>query len=186
MRRIVLAGLLLAAATVLTVLVGEGLGLEIESVALLGVTAGAIVVLVPDQTPSRRIAAFALGFVAAVVGYLFRAAVTPDTATGRAIAAGLIVLLCVGVVAVSVGRLPLWSALLGSASFAGAYEFTYDQAPTRVLDTSISSATALLLCVAVGFLVASLSTAQPTRSSKPDHDADPDATPINDMMETSK
>lgn len=186
MRKTILAGLSLVAATALTVFVGEGLHLEVEAVAVLGVAAGAIVVLVPDQTASRRLAAFALGFVAAFVGYLFRAAITPDTATGRAAAAGVIVLLCVGVVAISMGRLPLWAALLGGASVAGAYEFTYAQAPTRVLDTSVSSATALLLCVAVGFLVTTLATgAKPSTPVAASPPAD-DQTPLDDMMETSK
>src|SRR5687767_222945 len=118
MRRTLLAGLLLVLFTGLTIFVGEALDLEVESVALLGVATGAIVALVPDQTVSRRLAAFALGFVAAYVGYLVRAAVTPDTSAGRAVAAAFIVLLCVGVFAISVGRLPLWAALLGGASLA--------------------------------------------------------------------
>ena len=120
MRRTLLAGLLLVVATGLTVLIGEALALEVEAVALLGVAAGAIVALVPDQTATRRLAAFALGVLAAYVGYLVRAAVTPDTSAGRAVAAAFIVLLCVGVFAISMGRLPLWSALLGSASLFGA------------------------------------------------------------------
>lgn len=190
MRRTLLAGLLLVVATGLTVLVGEALDLEVEAVALLGVAVGAVVALVPDQTASRRLAAFALGVLAAYVGYLVRAAVTPDTSAGRAVAASFIVLLCVGVFAISGGRLPLWSALLGSASLAGAYEFTYTQAATRVLDTSVSSATALLLCVAVGFLVAV--TTQSTARSDDAADSSPRAsdgeheTSFDDMMETSK
>jgi hypothetical protein len=159
------------------------------------VAAGAIVGLVPDQTVSRRLAAFALGLLAAYVGYLVRAAVTPDTSAGRAVAAAFIVLLCVGVYAISGGRLPLWSALLGSASLAGAYEFTYTQAATRVLDTSVSSATALMLCVAVGFLVAT--TAQPgPRNPGSATGESPETEPpardesrsarLDDMMETSK
>lgn len=185
MHRTILAGLLLVLATGLTVWVGEGLGLEVESVALLGVAAGAIVALVPDATLARRLASFMLGFVAAFVGYLVRAALTPDTAGGRAVAASLIVLLCVGVVAISVGRLPLWSALLGSASLAGAYEFTYAQAPTRVLDTSVSGATALLLCVAVGFLV-SAATTDPRPQAAEAESAEDAPTPLDDMMETNK
>lgn len=185
MRRTILAGLMLVVATVLTVIVGEGLGLEIESVALLGVATGAVVALVPDQSVSRRLAAFAVGFVAAFAGYLFRAAVTPDTSSGRAIFAGFVVLLCVGLVAISAGRLPFWSALVGAASLAGAYEFTYAQAPTRVLDTAVSSATALLLCVGVGFMVAALLTPRDDGPSAAQPKSG-DATPLNDMMETSK
>lgn len=185
MRRTILAGLILVAATVLAVIVGEGLDLNVESVALLGIAAGAIVGLVPDQNLSRRLAAFLLGFVACFVGYLFRAAILPDTSNGRAFAAGTIVLLCVGVVVISVGRLPLWGALLGAASLAGAYEYTYAQAPTRVLDTSVSSATTLLLCAGVGFLVTALMPPAGDATTEGSRDTD-DQTPINDMMETSK
>jgi hypothetical protein len=194
MRRTLLAGLVLVIATGLTVLVGEFLDLEVEAVALLGVASGAIVGLVPDQNASRRLAAYVLGFVAAYVGFLVRAAATPDTSAGRAVFAAFVVALCVGAFAISGGRLPLWSALLGSASFAGAYEFTYTQAATRVLDTSVTSATALLLCVAVGFVVAATSQPAPRavasereRDDKPTNDADGQHTnPIDDMMETSK
>lgn len=195
MRRTLLAGVLLAIATGLTVLVGEALDLEVEAVALLGVATGAIVGLVPDQTVSRRLAAFALGLVAAYVGYVARAALTPDTSAGRAVAAAFIVLLCVGVYAISGGRLPLWSALLGSASLAGAYEYTYTQAATRVLDTSVSSATALMLCVAVGFLVATVAQPGPrdpgaatgeSNGTEPPARDQEQAARLDDMMETTK
>lgn len=185
MRRTIFAGLILAAATVVTMMIGAVLDLEIESVALLGLTAGAIISLVPDASPGRRVAAFVLGFAAALLGYLVRAALMPDTSTGRAIAAGVVVLLCVGVVAISMGRLPLWATLLGTASLVGAYEITYSEAPPRVLDTSVSSSTALLLCVAVGFLATTVTSAGPTRRDVPASE-DADATPINDMMEASK
>lgn len=185
MRRTILAGLILVLVTGLTVLIGESLGLDVQSVALLGVATGAVVGLVPDQTTSRRLASFAVGFAAAFVGYLFRAAVTPDTAGGRAVVAAVVVALCVGVVAISAGRLPLWSALLGGASLAGAYEFTYSQAPTRVLDTSVSSATTLLLCVAVGFLVTAV-VADPTPPRVPGPPSADDPTPLDEMMETNK
>lgn len=156
MRTTMLSGLLLAAAAFLTILVGEALDLDIESTALLGVAAGAVVVLVPDASVGRRLAGFALGVVVTVIGYFVRAAVLPDTSSGRAVFAFLVIALCVGVVALSVGKLPFWSALLGAAVFAGAFETTYDAAPPRVLDNSISTLTALGLCIAVGFLAAGL------------------------------
>ncbi|EON23567.1 hypothetical protein CF8_2518 [Nocardioides sp. CF8] len=178
--------MLLAASTGLTIIVGETFDLELEAVALLGMTAGAIVALVPDATPPRRLGAYALGFVAGLVSYLVRAGLMPDTSTGRAGAAFLAVLLCVGLVALSAGRLPLWAALLGAGSFAGAYEFTYAAAPPQVLDTSISTGTALGLCVAVGFLVTAWlsDTAEP---SPPTRDAEDESrTRIDDTMEIAK
>ena len=143
MRRTLLGGLLLVAAAFFTVLVGGWLDLELDAVAVLGVAAGAVVALVPDATAGRRLAGFALGVVAAVLGYYVRAALTPDTSMGRAVFAALVVALCVVVAAASVGRLPLWSALLGAGTFAGSFESTYSSAVPRVVDLSIGALTTL-------------------------------------------
>lgn len=156
MRKTMLAGLLLAVAAVVVVWLSAVFGLELESVALLGAALGAVVALVPDGSPATRLGGFAAGFVAAWIGYVLRAAVLPDTAGGRAVAVGLVVLLCVGATAATVNRLPLWSTLLGTAALSGAYEFTYAAAPPEVMDTSVSTATTLLFNVAVGFLAAAL------------------------------
>ncbi len=156
MRKTLLAGLLLAVAAVVVVWVSAVFGLELESVALLGAALGAVVALVPDRSPAARLGGFAAGFVAAWLGYILRAAVLPDTAGGRAVAVGLVVLLCVGATAVSMNRLPLWSTLLGTAALSGAYEFTFAAAPPEVMSTSMSTATTLLFNVAVGFLAAAL------------------------------
>ena len=156
MRRTLVAGLVLAVAAVLVVLVSSGLDLELESVALLGGALGAVVALVPDRSALARLGGFAGGFVAAWIGYVVRAAMLPDTAGGRAVAVGLVVLLCVGITAVSMDRLPLWTTLLGTAALTGAYEFTYAAAPPELATTSVSTATTLLFNVAVGFLAAAL------------------------------
>ena len=156
MRKTLVAGLVLAVAAVLVVLVSSALDLELESVALLGAALGAVVALVPDRTPLVRLGGFAAGFVAAWIGYVVRAALLPDSAGGRAVAVGLVVLLCVGITAVSMDRLPLWTTLLGTAALAGAYEFTYAAAPPEFASTSVSTATTLLFNVAVGFLAAAL------------------------------
>ena len=154
MRRTLVAGLVLAVAAVLVVLVSSGLDLELESVALLGGALGAVVALVPDRSAPARLGGFAGGFLAAWIGYVVRAAMLPDTAAGRAVAVGLVVLLCVGITAVTMDRLPLWSTLLGTAALTGAYEFTYAAAPPELATTSVSTATTLLFNVAVGFLAA--------------------------------
>ncbi len=156
MRKTLLAGLLLALAAVVVVWVSAAFGLELESVALLGAALGAVVALVPDRSPLARLGGFAAGFAAAWIGYLVRAGLLPDTAAGRAVAVGLVVLLCVGVTAASLNRLPLWSTLLGTAALSGAYEFTYAAAPPEVMTTSFSAATTLLFNVAVGFLAVAL------------------------------
>ena len=156
MRRMLAAGAVLAVAAVLVVAISSAFDLELESVALLGAALGAVVALVPDRSPLMRLAGFAGGFVIAWIGYVLRAAVLPDTGAGRAVAVGLVVLLCVGLVAATVNRLALWSVLLGTAAVAGAYEFTFAAAPPELPSTSVTTATTLLFNVAVGFLAASL------------------------------
>lgn len=156
MRKTMWAGLVLALAAVVVVWASAAFGLELESAALLGAALGAVIALVPDRTPLVRLAGFAGGFVAALVGYFLRAAVLPDTAGGRAVAVAVVVLLCVAITAASLNRLPLWTTLLGTAALAGAYEFTYAAAPPEIASTSVSTATTLLFNVAVGFLAAAL------------------------------
>jgi hypothetical protein len=174
-RRTLVAGVVLAVAAVVVVLVSSALDLELESVALLGGALGAVVALVPDRTPWVRLGGFVGGFVAAWIGYAVRAALLPDSAGGRAVAVGLVVLLCVGLTAATMNRLPLWSTLLGTAALTGAYEFTYAAAPPEMASTSLSTATTLLLNVAVGFLAGSLF-APDQRSGSSKH-ADRDGTP---------
>ena len=99
MRKTIIAGLVLALAAALVMWLSAVFDLELESVVLLGAAVGAVVALVPDRSPLVRFLGFAAGFVAAWVGYLVRAALLPDTAGGRAVAVGLILLLCVAVVA---------------------------------------------------------------------------------------
>ena len=156
MRKTLLAGLVLAVAAVLVVLVSSTFDLDLESVALLGAALGAVIALVPDRTPLVRLAGFAGGFVAALVGYFMRAALLPDSAGGRAVAVAVVVILCVAITAASMNRLPLWTTLLGTAALVGAYEFTYAAAPPEVASTSLSAGTTLLFTVAVGFLAAAL------------------------------
>ncbi len=156
MPRTLFSGLLLVAATFFTVLLGGWLDLDVDSVAVLGVAAGAVVALVPHASLGGRLAGFAVGVVVTLVAYLVRAALLPDTSGGRAVFAALVVALCVVAAVVSVERLALWACLLGAAVFAGAFEETYALAPPRVADNAIDTLTALLFCVAVGFCAAVL------------------------------
>lgn len=195
MRKTLAAGVVLAAAAVLVVLVSSAFDLELESVALLGAALGAVVALVPDRSPLIRVAGFIAGFLIAWIGYAVRAAYMPDTAGGRAVVVGVVVLLCVAVTAASMNRVPLWSTLLGAAAVAGAYEFTYAAAPPELPSTSISTATTLLFNVAVGFLAAALFApvtetgpeATP-RGSEPLAGLDPQepTARLDEMMEASK
>jgi hypothetical protein len=156
MRKTLVAGVVLAVVAMLVVLISAALDLDLESVALLGAALGAAVALVPDRSALERVGGFLAGFVIGFLGYVLRVSMLPDTAGGRAVAVGLVVLLCVAVTAASLGRVPLWSILLGAAAVAGAYEFTYTEAPSQLPTTAVSTATTLLFNVAVGFTAAAL------------------------------
>lgn len=156
MRKNVLAGLCLAATSAALVLLGSALDLELQPVALTGAAIGAVLALVAAGTPAGRLAGFAVGVGATWVGYLVRAQYLPDTEAGRAVFAGLVVVLAAVVVLALRDRLPLWSVLLGAGVFAGSYEATYAAAPPQLLSTSLSTATTLLCTLGAGFLVASL------------------------------
>ncbi|NYD59360.1 asparagine N-glycosylation enzyme membrane subunit Stt3 [Nocardioides marinisabuli] len=149
-----MTGASLALVAGLVVVLSGAFGLELESAALLGAALGAVVALVPDRTPLARLGGFVAGFVVAFVGYAVRALALPDSTAGRAVVVVLVVLLCVAVTAASLERLPLWSTLLGAAAVAGGYEFTFAAAVPEMATTSVSTATTLLLNIAIGFTAA--------------------------------
>lgn len=159
-----LTGALLAVAVVVVIAVSSALDLEIEPYALAGVLAGGIVALIPDRSAFARLAAFLVGFVAAWVGFVLRAAVLPDTEGGRAAAAIITVLVCLIVLAIGRARLPLSAMLVGVVLLSAAYETAFVAAEAEVQTTSLDAATALLFAVAVGFAVAALSAARRTAS----------------------
>ena len=197
MRKSLLPGLLLVLAAVIMTFISAALELELEPVALLGVATGGMLALVPDRGVLTRVAGFALGLVFAWIGYVLRAAVLPDSAGGRAVAVGLVLLLCVAVAAVAADRIPLWSMLLGAAAMAGAYEYSYAAAPPELAATSVSAVTALLMTTAVGFIAAAAlapvedaeRSPRRARDLDPEHGSERDAhrtTSFDDMMETTK
>lgn len=165
MRRSVLAGLGLALTAGCLVALGAALDLELQPVALLGLAIGAVVALVADRSVGYRLSGLVAGVAAAWLGYLVRAQFLPDTEAGRAVFATLVVVLATGLVAASRDRLPLWSVLLGSAAFAGAFEAAYAAAPALVVSTSMSAATPLLFAIAAGFLAATVVAPAPSAPS---------------------
>jgi hypothetical protein len=155
MRNNIVGGVVLAVVAALVVGLGQVLGLDLQHVALIGAALGGVLGLVPDRTPAERIGGFLVGFVVAWAGFAIRAAVLPDTASGRAVAAFLVVAMCMIVAAgmtVTPARLPLWSMLVGVAAIVGAYEETYTNAPSQFLSESPTAATTVLLAVSLGYL----------------------------------
>lgn len=191
MRRTLLVGLGLIVVGVLAIFLDSWFGLDLEPVALFGIAVGAVLALVPDGTPFMRLTGFVGGVVVTWVAYFLRAGVLPDTAGGRAVALGLVIALAAGIAAVSFGRIPLWSTLLGAAALAGAYEFTFDDAPPEVATTSVIAATSLLFTTALGFLVAAVfapagEESPEPRESYPPRSDDEETHSLDDMMEESK
>ena len=165
MRTLVTAGAVVALAIVMLISVGSALDLNVDSAAVTGAVLGAVVALVPDRSTTARLGGFGVGLAAAWLGYVVRAGMLPDTSTGRALTAGLVVLIAVGVCAATWGRLPLWSALVGMAAMTGTYESAYSAAPSLVVDTSLTGVTTALFTAAVGFLAAAPFSTGPGGSS---------------------
>lgn len=158
MRASMRAGVLLVIAAVLVVVLSHAWGLKLEPYALAGVAFGGVIGLVPDRSAWARLGAFVIGFVAAWIGFVLRAAVVPDSTGGLAVAVAAT--LVIGLIGVAAGRgrhVPLWAVLVGTGSFAAAYESAFSAAEPEVVTTSLDAATSLLLAVAVGFIVTSLS-----------------------------
>ena len=160
MRKNVVGGVILAVMAAVVIGLGNVFGLDLEHVALLGIVLGGVIGLVPDRAPWQRISGFMIGFVLAWIGFALRAAVLPDTSVGRAVAGFLVVLACMGIAALSAGRLPLWSMLVGIAAIVGAYEETYTNSPSQFLHESPTAATNVLLAAALGFLATAFLGAQ--------------------------
>ncbi len=169
MVRSLVTGLCLAVFAAVIIGLSNLLGLDLEHVALLGAALGGVLGLVPHRPAWGKVAGFLAGFLLAWLGFALRAAVLPDSSAGRAVAAFVVVALIAVVAAVSGGRLPLWSGLLGAASIVGAYESVYTNAPSQFLTESPAAATTVLLAVGLGYLATNLLAAQsePHASARP-------------------
>lgn len=191
MRTTVLAGAVLVVAAVVIVMLSSSFGLDVESVALMGASTGAVIALVPHRSPLARLLGFLAGFAASWMAYLLRAGLLPDTHAGHAIAVAFVVVVCTLVAGLSRDRIPLWSTLLGAAALTGSYEATYLLAPSQVLRTSTESSTSVLLAVALGFFAAALvapggeavgERPAPPPPSRPITDTKHEAASLDDVM----
>jgi len=150
MLRSLLSGVVLALSAAVVLLIGGGS--DLEHVALLGAALGGVIGLVPHDPPLGKLGGFVLGFVIAWMAFGVRAALLPDTTFGRAVATFLVILVCGAVAAISAGKVPLWSALVGAAAIVGAYETSYTNSPPQFLTTAPQAATTVLLAAAFGYV----------------------------------
>jgi hypothetical protein len=146
----------LALVAALIIGLSDALGLDLQHVALLGAALGGVLGLVPHTPDWGKPVGFLAGFVVAWIGFALRAAVLPDAAAGRAVAAFIVVAVLAVIGVASAGRLPLWTGLIGAAAIAGAYELVYTEAPSQFLTDSPAAATTVLLVSALGYLATSL------------------------------
>lgn len=160
MVRSLVTGLCLAVFAAVIIGLSNLLGLDLEHVALVGAALGGVLGLVPHRPTWGKPAGFLAGFLLAWLGFALRAAWLPDSSGGRAVAAFLVVALIAVVAALSGGRLPLWSGLVGAASIVGSYESVYTSAPSQFLSDSPAAATTVLLAVGLGYLAANLAAPQ--------------------------
>ncbi|WP_375003209.1 hypothetical protein [Aeromicrobium sp. CTD01-1L150] len=153
-----ITGLGLALAAAVSVLLGNALGLDLVHVTLLGIALGAVLVIVPDGPLPWRLAGLASGVVIAWLAFGLRAAWLPDTDTGRAVAFAGAFLVAGVVCAVTLGRLPLWTSLLGMAAVTGAYEYDFTANTPLFASESVVAVTSVLLTTMLGVVVAGLTT----------------------------
>lgn len=147
----VVAGVALALVMVVLLVVGDGLGWDLDGYLVLGAGVGAVLALVPDRSPLARLSGLLLGVLAAAIGYALRAAVLPDTTTGRALALVIVIAVAVGFVLLTFDRVPLWTAFLGVGALGGAYEVAFTDSPGSFLSTLPATASSALLVVAAAF-----------------------------------
>jgi hypothetical protein len=151
MKRTVFGGLLLSLMAVITVVFGDALELGLPN-PLLGLSVGAVLALVPGGHKLGRLVGFLLGGAFAFIGYGFNAQFMPSASIGVAVTAALTIGLATLAAALSFGRMPLWSLLLGIAGFTGAYDYTYSDKPYDFLNSSVATPIGMLVAFGFGYL----------------------------------
>ena len=161
-------GLSLAILAALAVLAGEAFGLPLQSAALVGFAIGAAVGLINDHGPLARILGLGIGLVSAFIGYAVTAQFFPDTTSGRAVGMALTLALVTVLVVATTGRIPLWTALLGTAAFAGAFQASFAASPSSILTDGPVAFTTLLVTLSLGFAVSVLFSTNPAQQHTDD------------------
>jgi hypothetical protein len=155
MVRTLVAGLLVAVAAALVLLIGGPVGLN-AGVAVVGVALGAVLALVPYRGPFWRIGAWAVGFILTWVSYAVTALLFPSNNVGAAVGSFLGLILVTLVAGLTRERLPLWCGLVGVATFVGSYYAAFNAAPYLFKTESITYMAAAFAATMIGFLAAAL------------------------------
>jgi hypothetical protein len=155
MKRTLIGGFALAIVAFAAVYIGDALDLGLPN-PLLGVPVGGALALAPGGQKLGRYIGFLFGVLIALIGTAINAQFMPASSSGVAVTAALTIALVTGAAAVSVGRMPLWSLLLGAGGFAGAYDYVYNAAPYNFLDTSTLALGTFMVLANLGFLTGAL------------------------------
>jgi hypothetical protein len=153
MKRTVIGGVALALVAAAAVYVGDALNLGLGNT-LLGVSAGGVLALAPGEHKMGRLAGFLIGVLLTFVGYGLNAQFMPASSGGAAVTAIITLALVTVAAVISMGRMPLWSLLLGVVGFVGAYDYIYDDKPYDFLNSSVQTLGAFLVTFGLGYLVA--------------------------------
>lgn len=155
MKRTVIGGVALALVAVVAVYVGEALNLGLPT-PLLGIAAGGVLALAPGGHKLGRLVGFLVGVLISVVGYGLSAGFLPASSGGTAVQVLVVFLLVTAAAALSFGRMPLWSVLLGAGAFAGAYDWIYQDKPYNYLTSVVQVLGTFLVLFGLGYLTAAL------------------------------
>jgi hypothetical protein len=155
MKRTLFGGFALALAAFVAVYIGDALNLGLPN-PLLGVALGGVLALAPGGQKLGRLAGFLIGVLLALVGYGINAQFMPASSSGVAVTAVLTLALATGAAALSFGRMPLWSVLLGVGGFVGAYDYIYNDKPYDFLNSSVLTLGTFLVVFGIGYLTGAL------------------------------
>ena len=164
MNRTFAAGLLLIAATIVTIVLGSWLEAPIDSV-FFGLTIGGILALVNDGSSTLgRLGGFAVGLIVTMAGYIIRILALNESLMGQILFAIIILVLITVICGVTGGRLPLWSGLVGAAIVTGSYEASFLDAPQEITTYLFSTVSTALVPMAIAFMAGILLRADLKRS----------------------
>lgn len=155
MKRTLIGGLALALIAAAAVYLGDALNLGLPT-PMLGVAAGGVLALAPGLHKLGRLGGFLVGVILALVGYGISAQFLPASSGGVAAQAVITLVLATAAAAVSFGRMPLWSVLLGVATYVGAYDYTYNDKPYDFLSSAPATLGTLLVTFGLGYLTAAV------------------------------
>lgn len=155
MARTFIAGLLIAVAAAITLLLNNVLSLDLGSI-FLGIAAGGALGLANDGSPLGRLVAFMAGFFVAMIGYIVRVLVFNESAVGQIMFALLVLGILTVLAAVTGGWVPLWATLLGAATMVGAYELAFQTNPADIQQAIFEYGAKVLVPFTVAFIAALL------------------------------